>query len=148
SRRVRAETVARARRQAGRLLPAGAGAFANRGERRLKGSSRRDAGRGITLGGLGGTGSISRSFGSDRGTPVDRYYIEQFLRKHSGDVKGRVLEVKDDRYTTAIGGSSVEHSDILDILPSNPKATVVGDLAGGAPLGDAAFDCIIVTQTL
>jgi glycosyltransferase involved in cell wall biosynthesis len=40
---------------------------------------------------------VSRKFGWDRGgLPVDRYYIEQFLERHAGDVAGRALEVRDD----------------------------------------------------
>ena len=91
---------------------------------------------------------VSRSYGSDRGTPVDRYYIEQYLAEHAQDVRGRVLEVKDDRYTSTIGGDRVDRADILDILPSNPHATIVADLEDGDGIPDDAFDCIVLTQTL
>src|SRR4029453_14668409 len=46
------------------------------------------------LGTLRRTRPLSNDFGYDRGTPVDRYYIERFLARHQSDVKGRVLEVK------------------------------------------------------
>lgn len=39
---------------------------------------------------------LSASYGFDRGTPVDRLYIEEFLKLHSDDVRGRVLEIGDD----------------------------------------------------
>ena len=48
-----------------------------------------------SLDGLLGTKPVSDHWGWDRGTPVDRYYIEQFLAEHAADVRGRVLEVKD-----------------------------------------------------
>ena len=36
---------------------------------------------------------FSTVFGSDRGTCIDRYYIERFLAANSSDIHGRVLEV-------------------------------------------------------
>jgi hypothetical protein len=33
---------------------------------------------------------ISRLWGSDRGQPIDRRYIENFLKRHAGDIRGRV----------------------------------------------------------
>jgi glycosyltransferase involved in cell wall biosynthesis len=34
---------------------------------------------------------INRRFGFDRGLPIDRYYIEYFLKKHNVNIKGHVL---------------------------------------------------------
>ena len=34
---------------------------------------------------------------------MDRYFIEQFLAAHRQDIRGRVLEVKDNEYTTRFG---------------------------------------------
>lgn len=93
------------------------------------------------------TTPLSAHWGMERGTPIDRYYIEQFLHDHTADVRGRVLEVKDRRYTTAFG-SGVSHSDVLDIDPANPNATIVADLAAAEHVDADQFDCIIVTQTL
>ena len=39
---------------------------------------------GLELGSLRRTTPISSSFGFDRGQPIDRYYIEDFLRRHGG----------------------------------------------------------------
>lgn len=91
---------------------------------------------------------LSRSFGYDRGTPIDRYYIERFLAAHAADVRGRVLEVKDAGYTRRFGGARVTRSDVLDIDPGNPNATIVADLATGDGIPEGAFDCIILTQVL
>ena len=89
----------------------------------------------------------SRNFGYDRGTPIDRYYIDSFLAAHAGDVRGRVLEVGDDGYTRRFG-RDVGTVDVVDIDAANPSATLVGDLGGPATLPREAFDCIICTQTL
>jgi SAM-dependent methyltransferase len=91
---------------------------------------------------------ISCSFGSDRGTPVDRYYIENFLARNASDIRGHVLEALDDNYTRRFGGTRVEHSDIVSVEATNPRATIVGDLVQPDLLPEAAFDCIILTQVL
>jgi SAM-dependent methyltransferase len=86
-------------------------------------------------------------WGSHRGHPIDRYYIDAFLREHRSLVTGRVLEVKEDLYATDLSASVVT-VDIVDIDPHNHKATVVADLGEAGSLPTACFDCVIVTQTL
>ena len=39
------------------------------------------------------TSPLSDVWGFDRGTPVDRYYIECFLEGQRRDITGRILEV-------------------------------------------------------
>ena len=102
----------------------------------------------VDWGGLRRLDPFSREFGYDRGLPVDRYYIEQFLGRHAADVAGRVLEVGDDSYTRRFGGHRVARSDVLHVDESNPTATLVADLAGAPHIPDDAFDTIILTQTL
>ena len=91
---------------------------------------------------------VSRTFGFERGKPVDRWYIERFLAEHSADVRGRVLEVAESTYTGWYGGDDVTTSDVLYAADGNPDATVVGDLTTGAGIPEAAYDCFICTQTL
>lgn len=100
------------------------------------------------LGDLRRVTPISTSFGFDRGTPVDRYYIENFLARHQEDIKGRVLEIADPGYTKRFGGARVTHSEVLHAGPGNPQATLIGDLTTGENLPSDAFDCLILTQTL
>jgi SAM-dependent methyltransferase len=91
---------------------------------------------------------ISRDWGFERGTVIDRYYIDRFMRRHAEEVRGRVLEVGTDSMTREYGSSRVEHSDVLHVAHSGPPVTIVGDLAEGTDLPSEAFDCVIVTQTL
>jgi SAM-dependent methyltransferase len=91
---------------------------------------------------------VSRSFGYDRGEPVDRYYIEGFLADHAADVRGRVLEVGDATYTRRFGGDAVETADVLHIDPNAPEATIIGDIAEAEHIPSAQFDCLVFTQTL
>ena len=91
---------------------------------------------------------VSRTFGFERGKPVDRWYIERFLAEHAADVRGRVLEVAESTYTGWYGGDDVTTSDVLFAAEGNPDATVVGDLTTGAGIAEASYDCFICTQTL
>ena len=91
---------------------------------------------------------FSKEFGYDRGGPVDRYYIENFLEANSSLIKGRVLEIGDNEYTLRFGKTGVKQSDILHIDPSNTKATIIGDLSDAPQIPDNTYDCIILTQTL
>ena len=102
----------------------------------------------VSFGDLRRLSPISRGFGWDRGTPIDRYYIESFLARNSADISGRVLEAGNNLYTRRFGDSRVERSDIISVEGRNPHATFVGDLVQAGTLPEAAFDCIVLTQTL
>lgn len=91
---------------------------------------------------------ISDHFGTDRGTPVDRYYIETFLATRASDITGRVLEAGDDRYIKAFGGDRVTRADVLDVRADGPNATVIADLTCADHVAADSFDCIVLTQTL
>jgi SAM-dependent methyltransferase len=102
----------------------------------------------VNLGDLRRLEPFSLDFGFDRGRPIDRGYIEEFLARHRRDVRGRVLEVGDDGYTRQFGGPAVVTHDVLHVDDGNARATLVGDLADGRDFPSNAFDCIILTQTL
>jgi len=102
----------------------------------------------MNFGRIRSTKPLSRNWGYDRGTPIDRHYIEAFLSRHGADVKGHVLEVQDDSYARRFGGDCVTQVDILSLDDSNPRATIIGDLADRDTLPAQHFDCIILTQTL
>jgi glycosyltransferase involved in cell wall biosynthesis len=93
---------------------------------------------------------ISDNFGFDRGLPVDRYYIENFLLRQSQDIQGRVLELLDNTYTLRFGGDRVTKSDVLHspIGEIGPLITIVADLTDAEHIPSDSFDCIILTQTL
>ena len=94
------------------------------------------------------TDPVSRDWGYERGTPVDRRHIEDFLCAHSSDVQGTVLEIQEDDLTLALGGRRVISHDVLDIDESNPRATVLADLRAATEIASETYDCIILTQTL
>jgi hypothetical protein len=84
----------------------------------------------------------------ERGLPIDRYYIESYLDRHRGDIRGDVLEIGDPAYTKRFGGDRVARCHLLHIEPGNPQATFVGNLETGHNIPTDAYDCIILTQTL
>ncbi len=103
--------------------------------------------RPVWLGSLGSTVPVRGAWGYDRGTPVDRWYIERFLAEHRSDITGRVLEVKDSGYTNRFGDLLTERA-ILDVDPGNGQATYVADLSAADHVPSGAFDCFVLTQTL
>lgn len=95
------------------------------------------------------TKPASRKFGYDRGTPIDRYWIEDFLEKNKMNIKGVVLEVTDNRYTVRYGSKNVTKSDVLDINPKNKKANIICDLRDlSKKVKNDTYDCIILTHVL
>jgi SAM-dependent methyltransferase len=99
---------------------------------------------------------VSREFGLDRGKPIDRYYIEDFLERHAGQrnyapgaVQGVVLEVGEDVYAKRFADPGrLERVDVLDASPANSRATVIADITDAPELSSDTYDCVICTQTL
>ena len=102
----------------------------------------------VRMGSLRRPEPLSREFGYDRGLPVDRYYVEDFLRSNAELINGRVLEVGDAEYTNRFGGRRVRQADVLNIAAGEPGTTFVADLADAPDLPTEAFDCVVLTQTL
>lgn len=91
---------------------------------------------------------VSRSFGIDRGTPVDRYYIEKFLRENKNCIGGDGLEVGETRYLDLLGGKNM-HSAKAFLFQSDANANAVtGDLTKRNDLPENIADVFICTQTL
>jgi peptidoglycan/xylan/chitin deacetylase (PgdA/CDA1 family) len=133
------------RRAMGRLVPAPA----RRWLRRRLSPGQPPVGT-VRFGDLRRLTPVSKRFGFDRGLPVDRQYIENFLHRHggpSGDIRGHVLEVGEDTYTRGFG-AGVTRVDVLHVDDSNPQATIVADLAQADHIKTNSFDCVICTQTL
>jgi peptidoglycan/xylan/chitin deacetylase (PgdA/CDA1 family)/glycosyltransferase involved in cell wall biosynthesis len=91
---------------------------------------------------------LSADWGYDRGTPIDRYYIERFLAAKADDVHGVVLEVQEGEYSRRFGGDRVAETDVIDITPDNARANLVSDLRRLDNVPSDRYDCIILTQTM
>jgi SAM-dependent methyltransferase len=110
----------------------------------------------IRFGSLRRLTPISSAYGCDRGQPIDRYYIEHFLRRHSGPgqdapsvIRGHVLEIGQPEYVKRFGEpEAVDRIEVLDKDSTNPDATLIADLSDASEVPSDAFDCVICTQTL
>jgi SAM-dependent methyltransferase len=103
---------------------------------------------------------VSDEWGFDRGLPVDRWYVEDFLGRFAadpgyagGDIAGRILEVGGDQYAkrfaaAAAAGGPGPQLEVLHVSAVNEAATVVGDLSTGEGIPKERYDCILCTQTL
>lgn len=101
----------------------------------------------VTFNDLGRVKPVSSLLGCDRGTPIDRWYIERFLAGHADLISGRVLEIADNTYSRRFGGRRVKKFEVLHASHDNPRATIVGDLTDTTILPENAVDCFICTQT-
>ena len=99
------------------------------------------------LGDLRRVTPIDPNWGFERGTPIDRVYVERFVGSHASDIRGRILEIAAPDYASRFG-TGVERVDILMATEGNPQATIVGDLTDAPHIPSDEFDCAIVTQTL
>jgi SAM-dependent methyltransferase len=83
-----------------------------------------------------------------RGKPVHRYYVEEFLSQHRTEIRGRVLEFQDNVYATRFGEGRIDSVDILHKDPDRPGTTIVADLTADSAIPSGSFDCIICTYVL
>lgn len=90
---------------------------------------------------------LSNTFALDRGTPIDRIYIEDFLAKNAKSITGCTLEIADYTYSKKYG-TDIKKYELLDTSDDNKKATIIGDLTDVSTLPENKIDCFICTQTL
>lgn len=90
---------------------------------------------------------FSPNFGFSRGTPMDRYYLDQFLEGQREAVVGVVGEVGEANYARRFAGAELRRIEVIDRDPRD-GTTVVADIGVSGSLPAASFDCLIVTQVL
>ncbi|HEX2644293.1 MAG TPA: methyltransferase domain-containing protein [Thermoanaerobaculia bacterium] len=98
-------------------------------------------------GNLRRTRPLSETFGFDRGTPVDRFYLDRFFERHRADITGEVLEIQAPSYARRYGqGVTTAHS--VDIEPRFAP-TYCCDLAeAGSLIPAERYDCFLLPNTL
>jgi hypothetical protein len=90
---------------------------------------------------------VSRAYGYDRGTPVDRYYLDAYLECHRGVIRGDVLDIGDDENVTRFG-HDLGRVEVLSPVAGTPGATFVGDLETGDGIPTDRYDCVLLLETL
>ena len=88
---------------------------------------------------------ISNVFGFDRGQPIDRYYVENFLSENASLIRGVVLEVADREYTMKYG-KNVEQSIATHISCHSDDINRLVNLETGEGVEEELADCFILTQ--
>lgn len=90
---------------------------------------------------------FSTCFGFDRGTPIDRYYVDQFFAEWRADITGDVLEVQLPGVTRRYG-HELARTDTVDIDPG-ASPTYLCDLAASERvIPTDSYDCFILPNTL
>ena len=115
--------------------------------RRWRGAWNRRIAGAIDWGSLRSFEPVDRYWGSKRGLPVDRWYIDEFLARHRDDMHGVVLESGHSEYSERFG-KAVTRREVIHRTASNRRATIVGDLVADGTLPADTFDCVLLTQTL
>jgi hypothetical protein len=90
---------------------------------------------------------VSKIFSYDRGTPIDRVYIDNFLEKNKASISGVTCEIAEDSYSRKYG-NNVKILEVFHFEEGNKNATIVGDLTDLPTLPENRIDCFILTQTL
>lgn len=94
------------------------------------------------------TEPISKQFGTERGTPIDRYYIGEFLAECKEYICGDVLEIEDSTYTYEYGGERVKNAIVMDVSSEAGQVDFIANLETGEGIKESIADCFILTQTL
>ncbi len=88
---------------------------------------------------------ISEKFARDLGKPIDRYYMENFIKAKSQCIHGEVMEVGETLYTYQFG-NNIHHSIVLHVEGINN--TLKGNLETGEGIFENMADCFVCTQTI
>ena len=97
-------------------------------------------------------GPFSRVFGLDRGTAIDRRFMEDFLSLHKDSIQGKVLEIGGDQYTYQFGGN-LASTAILAGSENSSRSSCFPypshDLPAHHSLDAVGkYDCVIATNVL
>ena len=98
-------------------------------------------------GNLRRTTPFSSTFGFERGTPIDRYYLHRFLTRHRDVITGDVLEVQNSSYTERFG-RAVARADTFDIVPQSAPTHRCDFSHCEDVIPGAAYDCLLLPNTL
>ncbi len=90
---------------------------------------------------------ISEVFALDRGTPIDRFYIENFLNHNKKFITGVTLEIAESVYSKKFGTDIVSFEILHTDSQICPNATMIGNLTDITTLQENRIDCFICTQT-
>jgi SAM-dependent methyltransferase len=82
------------------------------------------------------------------GTAIVRWYWNDFLERHRGDVRGDALEVGTTSTIRAYGGDRLRSADAIDLAAHTPDVTLVADLSRADNLPGERYDCFVLQFTM
>ena len=98
-------------------------------------------------GNLRRTTPFSSHYGFERGTPIDRYYLHQFLSTRRDVITGDVLEVQTNDYTKRFG-HQVAIADTFDVVPQFSPTYLCDFAHCGDTIPSHAYDCLLLPNAL
>ena len=102
----------------------------------------------VRFGDFGRLWPFSQRFGFDRGAPIDRYYMQQFIRSIRPVVRGRCLEIGGYRLNNWLYRFNVDEFRTLELEQSHIADDLVGDAADRGVLEPASWDSILAFHVL
>lgn len=91
---------------------------------------------------------LCHDYGYSRGTPIDRYYLEQFIREIRSYVVGYTLEIGGSRENQYLYGFTNAMSYKTMDMHQKPEVDITGDIHDPNSLGSNSFDSIILFNVL
>jgi hypothetical protein len=98
-------------------------------------------------GNLRRTTPFSSSYGFERGTPIDRYYLHAFLSAHRDRIAGDVLEVQTTGHTDRFG-QGVRRADTFDVDPRFSPTHLCDFAHCERVIPSQSYDCLLLPNTL
>lgn len=98
-------------------------------------------------GNLRRTTPFSSTYGFERGTPIDRHYLHQFLDVHRDLITGDVLEVQTGSYTQRFG-HDVRRADTFDIVPAFAPTFLCDFAHCESVIPSDTYNCLLLPNTL
>jgi glycosyltransferase involved in cell wall biosynthesis len=86
--------------------------------------------------------------GRQRGTPIVRYYWEDFLQRQRADIRGTAVEIGTTATIRRLGGLALWCADAIDVSAHSPEITVVADLSRADHVPSDRYDCFVNQFTM
>lgn len=86
--------------------------------------------------------------GASHGTPIVRYYQNEFLLRNRSDIRGRCLEIGETSTVRHYGGAQVTAAEALDLAAHGSDVTVVADLSRADHVAADQYDCFLNQFTM
>src|SRR3990167_5883349 len=103
----------------------------------------------ISFGDMRRLAPLSDDYGCMKDDSLDRYYIERFFANNASDIRGSVLEIGRESYTTRLGETRVKKTEELHLHDTNSvthENTI--NLGNADHVPSDTYDCIIVPHKL